>query len=169
MPLRSQSTALPTLTLITQTVVATILLKYREWKWPKLLWAILIVSVICAGITIVLVSVFSSGDQAVFDWLALIWLAIWLAYFFASTRVKRVFFSKDWSADVSPMSINRAPVATAAPPPVQIPSVTPNTATPSFEASKPNASRRRDARQQSRSFAGWNQSLRRSPDSSRFC
>jgi hypothetical protein len=32
-----------------------------------------------------------------------------------------------------------------------------------------NAFRRRDARQQSRSFARWNQSLRRSPNSKRLC
>ena len=32
-----------------------------------------------------------------------------------------------------------------------------------------NAFRRRDVRQQSRSFARWNQSLRRSPNSSRLC
>jgi hypothetical protein len=31
-----------------------------------------------------------------------------------------------------------------------------------------NAFRRRDARQQSRSFARWNQSLRRSPNSNRL-
>ena len=32
-----------------------------------------------------------------------------------------------------------------------------------------NAFRRRDVRQQSRSFARWNQSLRRSPNSNRLC
>ncbi len=73
--------------------------------------AVLIGGVICTGIIIVLGSVFFSPDQTAFDWIALISLVIWPGYFFASTRVKRVFFSKDRSADVSPMSSNRAPVA----------------------------------------------------------
>jgi hypothetical protein len=34
---------------------------------------------------------------------------------------------------------------------------------------QPNAFRRRDARLQSRSFARWNQGLRRGPNSNRLC
>jgi Protein of unknown function (DUF2569) len=99
-----ESTALPQLALIAQAVVATILLKCREWKWLQLLRAILIGSVICTGITIVIGSVFFSPDQTVFDWFALIWLVIWLAYFFTSKRVKHVFLSHDWGASVTPLS-----------------------------------------------------------------
>ena len=51
----------------------------------------LIGGVICTGIIIVLGSVFFSPDQTAFDWIALISLVIWPGYFFASTRVKRVF------------------------------------------------------------------------------
>jgi hypothetical protein len=133
------STALPQLALIVQVVVATILLKRREWKWLKLLRAVLIGSVICIGITIVIGSVFFSPDQTIFDWIALIWLVIWLAYFFTSKRVKRVFFSKDWGGDGSSLSINRAPVNIGTPPPVQTPSRMPNTALPSVGVSQHEA------------------------------
>jgi S1-C subfamily serine protease len=133
-----ESTALPQLALILQAVIATILLKRREWKWLKLLRAVLIGSVICTGITIVFGFVFFSPDQTVFDWFALIWLVIWLGYFFTSQRVKRVFLSKDWGRDVSPLSTGRAPVATATPPPTQIPLLTPNPGRPSLAASKPD-------------------------------
>ncbi len=133
-----ESTALPQLALILQAVIATILLKRREWKWLKLLRAVLIGSVICTGITIVFDSVFFSPDQTVFDWFALIWLVIWLGYFFTSQRVKRVFFSKDWGANASPTSLNRAPVSTVSLPPALIPSLTPNTERPSLAASKPD-------------------------------
>lgn len=134
-----ETTALPLLALIVQAVVATILLKRRELKWLNLLRAVLIGSVICTGITIVFASVFFSPDQTVFDWIALVSLTIWLAYFYASKRVKRVFVSKDWNANVNPVSTNpptAVPVAT--PPPMQTASpISP--ATPStVGVSKPN-------------------------------
>ena len=124
------TTALGQLPLLAQAVVATIFLKRREWEWLKLLRAILIAGVICIGLSIVLDSVFFRGDQTVLDWFALVWTVIWLAYFFVSKRVKRVFLSKDW--------VERAPVSAGTPPPVQTPSPTPDTAGPSFAASEPD-------------------------------
>jgi hypothetical protein len=132
------SSALDQLILIIQAVVATILLKCREWKWLKLLRTILIGSLIWSAISIALDSAFFSGGNAVLDCFRLVWLAIWLAYFFSSKRVKRVFLSKDWGVDLSPRSIERAPVTAGTPPPVQTPSLTPDTARPSFAASEPD-------------------------------
>jgi S1-C subfamily serine protease len=132
------TTALGQLPLLAQAVVATILLKGREWAWLKLLRAILIAGVICIGLSIVLDSVFFRGDQTVLDWFALVWTVIWLAYFFGSKRVKRVFLSRDWGVDLSPRSIERAPVTAGTPPPVETPSLTPDTARPSFAASEPD-------------------------------
>jgi S1-C subfamily serine protease len=113
------SIALAQLSLIVQAVVATILLKRREWKWVKLLRAVLIGGLICTGIIIVLDSVFFSGDQADFDWLALIWLAIWVAYFFRSERVKDVFLFKEADPVVTaatPLPMQTAPSMSPAPP-----------------------------------------------------
>src|SRR5438874_50039 len=78
------STTLQQLILITQTVVATILLKRREWKWLKVLRAILIGGVIWSAISIGVDSAFFSEGYAALDCVILIQLVIWLAYFFRS-------------------------------------------------------------------------------------
>ena len=133
-----ESTVLPQLALTLQVVVATILLKRRESKWLNLLRAILIGSVICTGLTIVIDSVYFSQDQTVFDWIALIWLVIWLAYFFTSRRVRRVFVSKDWGTDAGPRMRNPPPVTAATPPPMQTPSPTPPAVAPTVGVSEPD-------------------------------
>jgi hypothetical protein len=76
------STTLGQLILIMQPVVATILLKCREWKWLRLLRTILIGGVIWSAISVVLDSAFFSQGLAALDCLTFVWLVIWLAYFF---------------------------------------------------------------------------------------
>ncbi len=78
-----------------QVVVATGLLRVRDWKWVKHLKAVLITNLVFAAIAIGIDAVHFQ-DSVAFDVLGLVWPTIWLPYFSRSTRVERVFKTKDW-------------------------------------------------------------------------
>src|SRR5206468_9932445 len=76
--------------------------------------------VIWSAISIAVDAAFFSGGYAALDCLILVQLVIWLAYFFRSERVKRVFLSKDWGAEMNTMATEGASVSTTIPDPPNI-------------------------------------------------
>jgi len=81
--------------LMAQVAVASILLKRREWRYVGILKLILVVDILvtlfAAGI-----DVFYFPENLAFDFLSLIWPAVWLPYFLRSTRVRHVFQTHDF-------------------------------------------------------------------------
>jgi hypothetical protein len=94
------TTLISDLLLIAQVVVATILLKSRDWKWVKKLRVVLIASLCWMAVVISIDAAYYPSDVPL-DIYSLIVLTIWLPYFFRSNRVRRVFLSKDWGAETS--------------------------------------------------------------------
>jgi hypothetical protein len=80
---------------IAQVIVATGLLRVRDWRWVSYLKMVLVVHLVFVGIAIAIDAMYFQ-DSIVFDVLALIWPIIWLPYFSKSKRVERVFKTKDW-------------------------------------------------------------------------
>ncbi len=80
---------------IAQVVVATGLLRVREWRWVNYLRMVLVVDLVFVGIAMA-IDAMHFQDSIAFDVLALIWPIAWLPYFSKSKRVERVFKTKDW-------------------------------------------------------------------------
>lgn len=70
-------------------------LKWREWQWIERLKLMLIVTILIAGISVVLDAVYfpRSLSANAIRW---VMLCVWLSYFHLSKRVHHVFRTKDW-------------------------------------------------------------------------
>jgi hypothetical protein len=95
----------PTLVLtLAQAAVATFLLKIRSWDLVILLrWVLAADIVVVLASTVIDVKFFP--DNLPLDFITLVPSIIWLAYFFRSTRVQRVFKTHDWSPAPAVLSI----------------------------------------------------------------
>jgi hypothetical protein len=97
-------TLISQLLFVVQAIIATILLKTREWKWIKVLRAILVVDLCWSSISCIIDIVYFPNSLAL-NFMSLIWPLIWLPYFFRSERVRRVFLLKDWGVDINASSL----------------------------------------------------------------
>lgn len=107
------SSAPPLLLLSAQAVIGTFLLRTRDWKWVQILRNILIADAVAVAVSFAIDSSYFK-DNLVFDFLAAVWPVIWLPYFYVSSRVKRVFQTKDWEITVPLASIAPTPEAVPA-------------------------------------------------------
>ena len=84
------------LALLGVVAVAFALLKFREWLWIERLRLALAVTLLVAGISVVLdATYFQQSFRAnLIRWVV---LCLWFLYFCFSVRIKRVFRTKDWN------------------------------------------------------------------------
>jgi hypothetical protein len=89
------------LLLAAQVVVASVLLKKRQWEWVgyvQLLFAL----DLAFGLLAVLIDQWYFHDNVAFDLLTLAYATIWVLYFWKSVRVRSVFKTKDWKVVPAP-------------------------------------------------------------------
>ena len=94
------ASVLPGLILIfVQCAVATFLLSVRTWDMVSLLRWVMIADL---AFTVLGTAIDAKyfPENVVFGVLSLVSISIWLAYFFRSTRVRHVFYLRDWDAAV---------------------------------------------------------------------
>ena len=97
----------------TMVITAFLLLKKKEWIWVERLRLCLIVTSLCAGISVVIDNYYF--PRSIFtNFIKLIGLLIWTAYFFASMRVNDVFRTKTWEAEHQDREGNALQLAGAA-------------------------------------------------------
>jgi hypothetical protein len=94
------------LILVAQAVVATILLKRREWRWVKILCAMLIVDLVGSAIRFAVYDIYFP-DKLLIACISLAWPVIWLPYFCCSRRVRRVFLQRDWGIESNTLAPKR--------------------------------------------------------------
>lgn len=80
---------------IAQVIVATGLLRVRDWRWVNYLRMVLVIDLVFVMIAVGIDAIHFQ-DSIAFDVFSLIWPIIWLPYFSKSKRVERVFKTKDW-------------------------------------------------------------------------
>lgn len=97
--------------LLIQCAVATLLLSVRTWNMLTLLRWILLASVL-ASVSGLIIDVSYFPDNVGMSVIALIPEALWLAYLFASRRVRHVFKLHDWDLAVNSIYPPKLKVAT---------------------------------------------------------
>jgi len=85
--------------LLVQAAVATLLLSVQTWGMLRLLRWILFGQIV-AGVIGLAIDFTNSPDNAALSIFGIIPDALWLAYFFRSTRVHHVFNQQDWDVAV---------------------------------------------------------------------
>lgn len=76
---------------------AFFLLTEREWVWVERVRMCLLITAVCAGISVVIDHYYFPGSVYV-NSLRLIGLVLWTLYFFVSKRIQAVFLTKTWEA-----------------------------------------------------------------------
>ena len=82
-----------------QLVVSEMLRRSREYRFVRALRTVLWIELAAAGVGTV-IDWAQFPDNLPLDALSFIWPAVWLPYFYRSTRVTRVFKTKDWLAPI---------------------------------------------------------------------
>lgn len=91
------------LLLVAQVVVASVLLKKRQWRWVEYMQLLFALD-LAFGLLAVLIDHWHFQDNVAFNFLTLAYASIWLLYFWKSVRVRSVFKTKDWKAVPAPPS-----------------------------------------------------------------
>jgi hypothetical protein len=78
-----------------QVIVAELLRRSRSERFLRWLRVVLWIDAACALLAIA-IDLTYFRDSLFLDILPVIWVTIWLPYFYVSTRVKKVFVTKDW-------------------------------------------------------------------------
>jgi hypothetical protein len=83
-----------------QGAVATLLLSVRTWDMLKLVRWIILGQVVAAVVGVVIDATYFPDNQ-ILSVIMLIQEALWLAYFYRSTRVRHIFNLQDWDTAVN--------------------------------------------------------------------
>ena len=92
---------LPLVMITAQAIMATVLLKKREWAMVNLLRGLFVADLLSAIFGLGLDWIYWPSAM-VSGMLGLLWPAIWLGYFGYSKRVERVFKTHDWETALNP-------------------------------------------------------------------
>jgi hypothetical protein len=91
------ASAVPTIVIfLLQGAVATILISVRTWDMLELLRWLLVAQVVAAAAAVLIDVKYFPDNVALGILLTLLPESLWMAYFFASKRVKHVFQLNDW-------------------------------------------------------------------------
>jgi len=90
--------------LIVQVILGSIMLKQRQWKWVQYLMLSLGMDLAFAVLSTCIDS-WHFPDNIFFNFLTIVYAALWLPYFWRSVRVEAVFKTHNWKiAPTSPTS-----------------------------------------------------------------
>lgn len=88
---------LPIVMITAQAIIATVLLKKREWMMVNLLRGVFVADLLSAMFCVAIDAIYWPS-MLVRGTAALLWPIIWLGYFSYSKRVQRVFKTHDWES-----------------------------------------------------------------------
>lgn len=88
-------------------VLGAAMLKSREWTWVERLRFMLGVTVLVAGVSVVLDAIYFRGSL-VANGIRWIMRGVWLVYFHVSKRVSHVFRTKDWYKSISDQKLGQS-------------------------------------------------------------
>jgi Protein of unknown function (DUF2569) len=97
---------LPLVMITAQAIMATVLLRKREWMMVNLLRGLFVADLLSAMFCIAIDAIYWPS-MVVRGTAALLWPIIWLGYFSYSKRVQRVFKTHDWES----VAVAQVPVA----------------------------------------------------------
>jgi hypothetical protein len=100
---------LPVVMITAQAIMATVLLKKREWMMVNLLRGVFVADLLSAVFCVAIDTIYWPS-MLVRGMAALLWPIIWLGYFSYSKRVQRVFKTHDWES-VAVTQVSIAPEA----------------------------------------------------------
>jgi hypothetical protein len=78
-----------------QVIAAEVLRRSRSARFLRWLRVVLWIDAACAVLAVA-IDLAYFRDSLFLDILPIIWVTVWLPYFYVSTRVKKVFVTKDW-------------------------------------------------------------------------
>jgi len=98
------ASVVPTIVIfLLQVAVATILISVRTWDLLLLLRGLIVAQVVAAGVGVIIDVKYFPDNVALGIFMTLVPESLWMAYFFASKRVKHVFQAHDWDTAVEAM------------------------------------------------------------------
>lgn len=89
-------------------VLGAAVLRGREWKLVERFRLMLGVTVMVAGVSVVLDAIYFPGSLFA-NSIRWIMLCVWLVYFHVSRRVSQVFRTKDWENSISDQRLDQPP------------------------------------------------------------